>query len=291
MRKFGLSVAMAMGLMGSGHATAQDSSQDDVVVTARKPLNREEATRFVSSITAGRSDGQVARFEAPVCPMVIGFTPEISRQIVARIRKVAKAVGAEVAPEDCTGNVALVATPDGGALVKGMRATNPELLAGLETTQIRRLIDGGGPVRAWSATATVNEDGQRLSAPSSSNPMGPSSLNVKTASILNPSSKRVIDTSTVVIDSPVMAGKTVIQLADYVAMRALAKTRPVEGEAKVGTILTLFDPEASPPQSVTEVDVAYLKALYAMPGNRRVGYQISTIAKAVTEASTRSSGQ
>ena len=287
MRKTGLCVAIAIGLVGAGNAAAQDMSQDDVIMTARKPLKREEATRFVSSITAGRSEGQVARFEAPVCPIAIGFTPEIGREIVARIRKVAKAVGAEVAPQDCAGNVALVATPDGAALVKGMRATNPELLEGLETTQIRQIIDGGGPVRAWSATATVNEDGQRLSRPSSSNPMGPSSLNVKTASIINPSSKRIIDTATVVIDSPVVAGKTVIQLADYVAMRALAKTRPVGGDAKVGTILTLFDPAATPPQSVTEVDVAYLKALYAMPGNRRFGYQISRIAKAVEAATAK----
>lgn len=284
MRRSGFRIVLAVGLAVPVQGLAQDQTQDDVIVVARKPLNKQEATRFVASISTGRVQGQMARFEAPVCPVAIGFKPEVAIEIVARIRKVAKAVGADLAKPGCAGNIALVVTSDGAALVQGMRSTNPDLLAGLDQGDIRRLIEDGGPVRAWSATATVNEDGQRLSRPSSNNPGGPSSLNVKTASIVNPSTKHVIDTATVVIDSTAAAGKTVIQLADYVAMRTLAMTRPVENTAQVSSILTLFDSTAMPMQSVTEVDVAYLKALYAMPGNRRMGYQISQIAQAVRAA-------
>jgi len=78
--------------------------------------------------------------------------------------------------------------------------------------------------------------------------------------------------------------KTVIQLADYATMRALARTRPVEDVEGIGTILTLFD-SATPPQSVTDADVAYLTALYAMPGTRSLNYQVGRIAKGVKGAS------
>jgi hypothetical protein len=280
MRRTGLRAAAAISLMAPLGAPAQDKSAQDVVVTARKPLDAKEARHLVNQISAATQE-QIAKFDAAVCPMVIGFEPGIERQIVARIRKVAKAIGAEVAKERCAGNVVLVATEDGGAFVQALRTSHPELLEGMEPFQIKKLIEGGGPVRAWSATSLVNEDGQRLSAPTSGNPQDPPTLTVRTASFLNPSSKRIIDAATVVIDSSAVEGRTLTQLADYTVMRALAKTRPVEsGTTPADTILALFDPKAAAtPLSLTEIDVAYLSALYAMPGNRRISYQISRIAK------------
>ena len=267
-------------------AHAQDKPPQDVVVTGRKPLNTQEAQKFVSKITTGTQE-QIAKFDAAVCPIAIGFEPAIEQQIVARIRRVAKAVGAEVAKPGCAGNVVLVTTPDGGALVQALRSSHPALLEGMEPYQIRKLIEGGGPVRTWTATSVVNEDGQRLSAPTSGNPQDPPTLTVKTASFINPSSKRIIDAATVVIDSSAATGRTLIQLADYTAMRALAKTRPVvSGALPADTILTLFDPNAEgTPLSLTDSDLAYLSALYAMPGNRRMSYQISRIAKELKAAS------
>ncbi len=113
MRRSGLSLVLAMGLAVPMAGQAQDK-QDDVVVTARKPLNAEEARHLVHRISAA-TQGQIARFDAEVCPLVIGFTPEFEKLITARIRRVAKAVGADVAKPDCRGNVVLVATDDGGA--------------------------------------------------------------------------------------------------------------------------------------------------------------------------------
>jgi hypothetical protein len=282
MLRAGLTGVLAIGLMVSANATAQDR-QDDVVVTARKPIDAQEARHFVHEISAA-TDGQIARFDAEVCPLVIGFTAEFEKLIVARIRRVAKAVGAEMAKPDCRGNVVLVATDDGAALVQELRASRPDLFAGMQPVEIRRVVADKGPVRSWTATAVVSEDGRRVAPPRSGKIRELSTLEVKTASFINPSSKQIIDASTVVIDSGAIAGKTVIQLADYAAMRALARTRPVEDTGGIGTILTLFD-SATPPQSVTDTDVAYLKALYAMPGNRALNYQVGRIAKGIKAAS------
>ena len=289
MRRTGLGLVLALGLAMQMGALAQDGEvqdrQDDVIVTARKPLDAQAARHFVHQISAA-TQGQIARFDAEVCPLVIGFTPDFEKLIVARILRVAKAVGAEVAKPDCRGNVVLVATDDGAALVQGLRSSRPDLFAGMQPVEIRRVIASKGPVRNWAATAVVNEDGRRPGTPGSGNLQDPQTLEVKSASFINPSSKQVIDASAVVVDSNAISGKTVIQLADYATMRALARTRPVEDMEGIGTILTLFD-SATPPQSVTETDVAYLKALYAMPGNRALNYQVSRIAKGVKEASAK----
>jgi hypothetical protein len=269
--------SLLAGLLLATGATAQQKPAGDIVVTARKPIDAPVARRFVKNITAPTQD-QIARFDAPVCPIVIGFEPETEKLLVARMRRVAAAVGAELAPEPCVGNVALVTTDDGAALVKGLRATHPNLLEGLEPYQIDRMIRSTGPVRAWSATAVVNEDGRRLSSPTSGDFMDPPTLIVKTASFVNPSSKQIIDSATVVIDAKEVIGRSAIQLADYAMMRALARTRPVTGDSDVGTILSLFDPDSASALSVTEADVAYLKALYAMPGNRTATYQMGRIA-------------
>ena len=265
-------------------AHAQEKAAGDVVVSAPRLLDAPAARHFVNKITATTQD-QIARFDAAVCPLAIGFAPAAEAMIVARIRKVAAAVGAEVAKEGCAGNVVLVATDDGSALLKALRAGHPELLEGIDPHDVDKLISGKGPVRTLTATALVNEDGRRLGRPGNGQLQDPMTLDVKTASFINPSSKRVIDAATLVVDSSAIPGKTVIQLADYAVMRTLARTRAIEGgEAGASTILTLFDPGTTAPLSLTQVDLDYLKALYAMPGNRTAIYQASRIASKLKKA-------
>ena len=156
----------------------------------------------------------------------------------------------------------------------------PQLFEGVETSDINHLVTTEAPVRSWTATAVVNEDGQRMGAPTSGDPGDPPTLTVKTASFVNPSSQRIIDASALVIDAAAVPGKTALQIADYVAMRTFARTRPMTGDAD--TILTLFDPAGSrPPPGLTETDADYLRALYATPGNRDGSYQTARIARAV----------
>ncbi len=181
------------------------------------------------------------------------------------------------------GNVVLVATDDGGALVQGLRTSRPDLFAGMQPVEIRRVVEGKGRCAVGRLRRSSARTAGASPPPKSGNLQDPPTLEVKTASFINPSSKQIIDASAVVVDSSAISGKTVLQLADYATMRALARTRPVEDADGIGTILTLFD-SATPPQSVTETDVAYLKALYAMPGNRPLNYQVSRIAKGVREA-------
>jgi hypothetical protein len=68
----------------------------------------------------------------------------------------------------------------------------------------------------------------------------------------------------VLFDRDDVRSMTLSQLADYATMRGLARTRPVDGDGqKLDTILALFDQDATPPDTLTAFDTAYLGALYA----------------------------
>jgi hypothetical protein len=72
-----------------------------------------------------------------------------------------------------------------------------------------------------------------------------------------------IESGVVLLDVAAIDGLTVNQIADYVAMRALANTRPPRGEGAVPTILTLFDPDSKAPLELSEFDLAYLRRTYS----------------------------
>jgi hypothetical protein len=79
----------------------------------------------------------------------------------------------------------------------------------------------------------------------------------------------------VVFDASRVEGMTLAQLADYATMRGLARTRSAREGAAMDTILTLFDPAASPPGGLTEFDRAYLASLYDgipnLPASAKIG--------------------
>ena len=83
-----------------------------------------------------------------------------------------------------------------------------------------------------------------------------------------------IDQVVVLFDRGKISGKTLIQLADYAAMRGFARTRPTGADAPLDTILALFDPSAEPPQGLTDFDFAYLRNLYEGIPNLRARSKI-----------------
>jgi hypothetical protein len=197
-------------------------------------------------------DGQLTRFSLPVCPTVIGVADEYAAIIVRRIRAVATEAGAKVAPAGCRGNLAVIFARDADALVKDMRARTPRIFEGVDDNDLKRAFRDG-PVHMWNATEILNEDGQRPTS---------STMNVKTASILYRTTQQAITGSMIVLDNESTVGKTLTQIGDYVAMRALAGALPPREGVPADTILTLFDPAATAPPQLSAVDRSYLRGLY-----------------------------
>ena len=237
---------------------------DEVVVTGERSLTRQEVRQHVNEITEVRH-GQLGRFFRPVCPTVIGLPADHAAIIEARFREVAESARIDLLPAPCAPNVNLIVVPSGREFVDRIR---PHLYRhGLNTSEIRELVEETGPVRLWRRTQWVNEHLQAT-------PREGGYVRVYSTSIISQPGQIAINEVFLVLDDAAVVGKSLTQLADYFAMRALAETEaPREPGQNAGTILTLFEPNAQPPASATTVDIGYLGGLYHSAATRRVDQQ------------------
>lgn len=257
----------------------------DIVVTGRKAADRATVQQYVNMITQ-RSGQQVARFHDEVCPVVIGMADAPALAIENRIRETTVGIGAKVAASRrCNANLVLIIAEDGGQLVRNLRAKRPDWLAGLSTGQVKRLIAEPSGARAWTVASLRNEDGLAMGETGSNNtsalenvPM----MRVSSASIINLPTRADIDGSVIILDRKVALGMSLAQLADYAAMRGLARTRP-PSESRIGTILGLFaGGEGIAPLEMTGADIAYLQSLYRSSGRAQAVGERSRIAREMT---------
>lgn len=253
----------------------------EIVVTAREALTRDEARTFAYEVSAP-VNRQIARLSVAACPKAIGFPPHVAARIEARIRAVATQVKAPVVRGGCRGNLIVIGADNGRDMMQAMQKLPSHLIRGLTTRELNRLTALEAPARAWSFTELQNEDGV---SPMRTGGNGVPTMEVRRASHISATTQQAIGMAVVVLEWPAMLGKSPTQIADYVAMRTLAITRPVAAHTKAGTILTLFEPNHSPPLAMTTTDLAYLRSLYAQPTTRYVHTQIADIAREVQRAS------
>lgn len=85
----------------------------------------------------------------------------------------------------------------------------------------------------------------------------------------------------VVIDAAAVVGKTPTQIADYAAVRALARAVVPRMAPSVPTILTLFDATSAAPPELSDVDRALLRGVYLTDGRRDADTDRSLIARTI----------
>jgi len=93
-----------------------------------------------------------------------------------------------------------------------------------------------------------------------------------------------IESGVVMLDIAGINGISVNQLADYAVMRTFADTRPPSGRNVVPTILSLFDPEATPPLELTDFDLAYLRRTYSAMANMPAYGKLAGVGKDVRDS-------
>jgi hypothetical protein len=269
----------AQGPVPAPAPTAQAGQSGEIVVTGDRPPTEREIRRHVTE-TTGVHDDQLSRFARPVCPAVYGLEPAAAAVIEERIRDVVadvapqRRVGAARAP--CRPNLILVLAPDVEAFME--EALRKNLLRDVALSDIRRAAGEEGPVRVWNVQQLVNED--YLAAGSPGGDQSVRQMRVSSASIVTRPVQEVVLGAVVAIDSDAAVGKTLLQLADYAAMRALAETRPPsDGGSAIRTILSLFDTSGAAPPHATRGDLAYLRGLYRAAANRSADQQRARIAR------------
>lgn len=266
----------------------------DIVVTGKPDPTESQTVQQAKAISrmGDYHHDPLARFSDPICPGVLGLPVDAAGIIIDRIRYDAERVGAPIeASTSCKANIIVAFTRDGGAEVRRLLKTHGYLFDGLEAVEARELDNEPGPVRAWNVTALRNRFGQEES-PTLEPPMmkidgNPGLGPVRVIVVPNSTShiflgSRVdITASVVIIDLAAIDGLPVAQIADYAAMRALARTRPADGDTAASTILSLFDPKSSHPREMTTFDLAYLRSLYEAGSNVPAAVKILNVSRVV----------
>lgn len=280
-RRTSVIFAAAAALLGclSGVTRAQPatsdfrerSAEEETIVVVGSRDRRDPVSAFVEDVTV-ETDGQIAKFATPICPISLGLPPGNGEVIEARVRLIAQHLGLDTAAADCRPNLVVIVTADGGDFVRLLRRERPTLLAALPLSELRGIMHLAGPVRAWQVVEPRGADGRPMRriafVPSSSGPPRyvPNGYELAgvVPSLTSRSTRQDLSLSFVVFDLAAIDGLSLLQIADYAAMRALARTEGV-GLPAQRSILTLFGDRNTGPGPVRELtnwDEAYLRALY-----------------------------
>lgn len=240
--------------------------ESDITVTGRRPATKSEVSRQAEQITPRNGNPRrnpLARFEKPVCPGVMGMPEQWAEQVVGRVRYVAGMAGLRLAPEGaCDPNVLIAFVPDADKGLEQVERAFPAMFARMSIRERERLRGETGAVRVVTASSERTRDG--FEVPPRQGSGSPPVVSVPLAfSRIYLTTREDIESVVLLFEARAVDGMSLTQLADYAAMRGLAETRPPPEEVlAMETILTLFEGDPSPPEALTDFDLAYLRSLY-----------------------------
>ena len=210
----------------------------------------------------GLPDEPIARFEAPVCPGVIGLERGNAEAVVARIRDNIRRLGVEEADaETCEPNLILSVLPDGRDYLSRLRAERGYLFETMDQPQVAALTQRPGPARTWMAVQRRTRDGIRVGEPRNHVDI-PQATMWSAHSLIYVPTRRDIASAMVLIDRDAAAGLSVAQIADYATLHGMADYLP-PARADVATLQRLFAGEGEAPAALTDYDLAFLDRVYS----------------------------
>lgn len=243
---------------------------EDITITGQRPeVLRQMMEDLIIEIGDPVSSGRgYARWRESLCVGVYNLPDaKIAQYIADKITVVALEVGMKTGSPGCSPNLHIVFSPDARTLATQMVEATPRMFMpyyGTEgTTQglaaLERFKSSDAPVRWWQITMIVDEFGY----PAIILPDGTGGQPTRaTGSRLKATTNDALWASLVIVDANKLGSTKWPQLADYLAMVSLAQIDP-DGAPGNNSILSLFT-ASTPPGGLTEVDLTYLHALYAM---------------------------
>jgi hypothetical protein len=291
-----LALTLALGAVGAASAqeppTRPSTQLDDVVLEGRQ---LEAMVRgFVNEVSQPANNRGLARWNRPICVGAVNLRNDVAQYVVDRISDVARELDVEAGEPGCRPNILIVAADDGAALASAIVEDRPRNFdlrhnsTDAGTRAFRNFLTGDQPVRWWQISMPIDsETGRRaIRLPGDVDPAGQPGapvIHVFAASRLRTQIRDDLARSIIIIDVERLAGANLVQLADYLALVALAQ---VDAEADVSTfptILNLFDDPAGAPAGLTDWDRSYLRALYEHDQLRiNRNSQVRSVAEAVT---------
>lgn len=248
---------------------AQDpTTLSDVVVDGRRL--RSVVQNFVGEVAAPAGDRGPARWNRPVCIGVVNLRADIAQYIVDRASDVARELGVTAGEPGCGPNVLIIAAADGRAIADGIveerrgafRPGGSGMTRSLQALENFRTSDA--PVRWWHVSGPVDSETGQLATrlPGYAAPQIAVSRASRIRSDIRDDMFKVI----IVVDIDKASSVSLVQLADYCALIALAQVDAEADVAAFDTILNVFEDPSIP--GLTAWDMDYLNALYRIEQNR-----------------------
>jgi hypothetical protein len=291
------SMFAAAMLASAGAAAAQPAPppSDEIVVEgeALKTAELEErASAMIRTLALLPTSDQYARWNAPVCPTVIG-TPNarVIEALTDKLRLVAAEAGVPLGKPGCDSNLVIAFADDAGRLFSKVAARRTQIFETVLPREARTLRRSALPVRWWFGLQTGGAEGQGVaSAAEAPGGTGLPTLDLGQSSIAVYGGGSLIDkpvrtnvmNAAILIDVRRVEGVRLDALAAYVAMMALAPARLPPAPVPVRSIANLFLGQ-SETTDLTAWDRAYLEALYRTPPNRAARAQNTAMAVRMAE--------
>lgn len=257
-----MSLFAAIALLAAAPVAGDDP---DAIIVTGTPVTREEAKKRAAEYVRRAGIAQLkplARWVDPICPRTVGVDETVAAIFNARIRAVATAAGALIAPADCQANIVVAFSSDGRSLARAVRRKAPDQFAELAPVARDRVLDGKGAIRWRYTTRDESRDGM---------PISDFFVKLYNSSIVSTQVVRALQSATVVIDVEQADGTPLDAVAAYAAMVALAEFRSNPPPPK-DSILALFDGEAER-RELSSHDAALLRGIYTVPPDREAFQQ------------------
>lgn len=277
-----MSIALSLALQAAAAPPPPQQNQPEIVVQGQRNVQR-QIHDFVKALTDIPPAGQISRFDWEVCPAAVGLATRQNAEVAERMRLVAEAAGLRVAGPGCRDNVLVVVSNDAQKFVDWLKNNEPEYFIGVPPKE-KQALRQVGRAAAWHIEGRIDQDGVNVPRDTETGTYVSSRTDIP--SRISTNTHPAFDAAIVVLDGRALGGLTVAQLADYAAMRAFAKTDPSRlAKGAAPTILTLLDAPmgSAVPITLTQWDLAYLKALYGSTGNRLAGQQRGEMARRMAD--------
>jgi len=297
-------ILAAVILLAAGPASADpppSSPIAEVTVTAPSVKKVPQLVERFGEVTSG---DRLSRWAMPVCPLVIGLSPDHSAFIAERMKDIARAARIPIEPGKCEPNIVVVISVDADAVRrviarKGRGVLNSGSRWPIDKSQLYDFAkEDGAPAHVFyltgegdafsGAPVQVGGSSEADSTGAFSGFMfGPPVVQGYLPSRLTPKVDDVLQRVFVIIDGNRVVGLTLQQIAAYASMVTMAEVRVNPPLRDVDTITAMFaDAKAGAPTppDLTFWDRAYLGALYGVQSSTSASSQRSDMSRRIAHA-------
>jgi hypothetical protein len=241
------------------------AEEGDILVTAR---SREMLGDFVHDMGEAGRNNQLARWDRTFCTAALGLDEGQAAFLSQRIAAIGRRLDLRAGGDGCRPSVLIVFTPNADGFAAGLARRFPITLSSEGRARLNRFVRTARPVR-WVARTD-------LAARALPN------------SRLTLATRAELQLMLVVVDATKIDGYSLGELADYLAVVALANPRFGAAPSRA-SVLAMFERprDLGSRFALTPFDQAYLSGLYGAPERARAADQQRSILSAMERDADR----